>query len=204
MWCNEFVLDANMTLESERVRLEPLAARHLPELVKRCNDESIWQYTFQRNPFSNDVDAKRWIDDALRSSMRGFAIVDKVSGAVAGSTRYTEIVPEHRKLEIGWTFLAQAFWRTHVNTEAKFLLLRHAFEEWDALRVQLKGEAINSRSRAAMEHIGATFEGTLRSFRIQPVTGEVRDTSFYSILAAEWPAVKSRLEARIRDTRAAV
>jgi RimJ/RimL family protein N-acetyltransferase len=135
-----------------------------------------------------------------------FAIVDMESGAVAGSTRYLDISREHRKLEIGWTFLAPQFWRTHVNTEAKFLLLQYAFEEWDAQRVQLKAEAINQRSHEAILRIGAVHEGNLRSFRIRG-DGQIRDVAFYSIIAPEWPAVKARLIRlldRIPDSREAV
>jgi RimJ/RimL family protein N-acetyltransferase len=114
------------------------------------------------------------------------------SGTIAGSTRYLDIVEEHRKLEIGWTFLARRFWRTRVNTAAKFLLCRYAFEEWDAVRVQFKAEAINKRSHHAILRLGAVHEGTLRNFRIRP-NGELRDTSFYSITSQEWPTVKERL-----------
>jgi len=122
-----------------------------------------------------------------------FAIIDRASDRIVGSTRYIDIDAANRKLEIGGTMLAPAVWRTHVNTECKYLLLRYAFEEFGANRVQLKGEAKNARSRAAMERIGATYEGTLRSFRVH-ASGEIRDTSFYSIIAPEWPSVKAKLE----------
>jgi RimJ/RimL family protein N-acetyltransferase len=121
-----------------------------------------------------------------------FAIIDAQSGEFAGSTRYMDIVPEYRKLEIGWTFLAPQFWRTHINTEAKFLLFRYAFEEWNAMRVQLKAEALNRRSRSAIARIGATYEGTMRNFRIR-YDGSRRDVSYYSVLDSEWPIVKERL-----------
>lgn len=125
---------------------------------------------------------------------------------VAGSTRYLDISPEHHKLEIGWTFLARRFWRTHVNTEAKFLLLKYAFEEWNAQRVQLKAEAINTRSHNAILRIGATHEGTLRNFRTRG-DGQIRDVAFYSIIAPEWPGVKARILSlldRTPDSREAV
>lgn len=122
-----------------------------------------------------------------------FAVIDKRSGALAGSTRYMDIVDQYRKLEIGWTFLSRTYWRTHVNTEMKFLLFRYAFEEWNAIRVQLKAEAVNQRSRNAILRLGATYEGTLRNFRIQPSDGSIRSVSYYSVTNGEWPIVKERL-----------
>jgi RimJ/RimL family protein N-acetyltransferase len=124
--------------------------------------------------------------------MQSFAIIDERNGALAGSTRYLEISEQHRKLEIGWTFIGRRFWRTHVNSAAKFLLLRYAFEDWHAVRVQFKAEAINERSRRAIARLGAVHEGTLRNFRTKP-NGEVRDTAFYSIIDSEWPMLKGRL-----------
>ncbi|HEV7180752.1 MAG TPA: GNAT family protein [Candidatus Baltobacteraceae bacterium] len=190
------MLDHTFVLETARVRLEPLDASHLEALIASCNDPALWEFTFQPNPFTNDVDARRWLEAAHTPSSVPFAIIDRATGLPIGSTRYHEIVPEHRKLEIGWTFVARSHWRTHVNTECKYLLLRHAFDEWSAVRVQLKGEARNARSREAMARIGATYEGTMRNFRIRP-DGERRDVSYYSITADEWPGVRTMLEARI-------
>ena len=194
-----------LTLETARVRLEPIDRRHIPDLIAHCNDEALWKLTFGDNPFTNAADTERWFGDATdRSRYYGFAIIDKTTGRAIGSTRYFDLQPEHKKLEIGWTFIARSHWRTHVNTECKYLLLSHAFDTLDLNRVQLKGEAINTRSRAAMEGIGATYEGTLRSFRVHPASGERRDTSFYSIVREDWPAIKARLEARIRDNPSSV
>ncbi|HEY9181442.1 MAG TPA: GNAT family protein [Candidatus Baltobacteraceae bacterium] len=184
----------DLVLEGARVRLEPLAAAHVPGLIAGANDPALWEHTFGSNPFTSVDEANRWVRDAQAApDVLAFAIVDRRSGAVAGSTRYLDISPEHRRLEIGWTFLAQRFWRTHVNTESKFLLLRHAFEQRHALRVQLKAEAVNARSRAAILRLGARYEGTFRKYRIRPGDASVRDVSFYSVIDEEWPAIKARL-----------
>lgn len=190
------VIDRNIVLETARVRLEPVRLEHLPELAVCANDPALWEFTFNGYPFSNEEDTRTWFQTATHDSTLTFVIVDVASNAIIGSTRFFDIDERHRKLEIGWTFVARRFWRTHVNTECKYLLLRYAFEVWGANRVQLKGEAINARSRAAMERIGATYEGTLRAFRVHG-SGAIRDTSFYSVIAPEWPAVKARLEAAL-------
>lgn len=190
--------DGTLILESERLRIEPLREGHLSELAAACNDPAIFEFTYSTNPFATPDDARAWFERMTSiPTQLLLAIVDKPSGRVVGSTRYIDIDPANRKLEIGGTMLSPAVWRTHVNTECKYLLLRYAFETFGANRVQLKGEAKNARSRAAMARIGATFEGTLRSFRVH-ASGEIRDTSFYSIIASEWPAVKARLESLLR------
>ena len=125
-----------------------------------------------------------------------FAIVDALSGKVVGSTRYLSIAPEDYGLEIGWTWLAREARRTAVNTECKYLLLRHAFESLDAIRVQLKTDSRNQRSQQAIERLGAVREGVLRTQRILE-NGYQRDTVMYSIIATEWPAVKSALEEKL-------
>jgi RimJ/RimL family protein N-acetyltransferase len=187
-------MDNDLLLEGESVRLEPLAAHHLPALRACANDSALWEFTFGENPFTSDGDATRWLMHALNASDEvPFAIIDKRSGALAGSTRYMDIVPEYRKCEIGWTFLARPYWRTCVNTETKFLMLRYAFEEWNAVRVQFKAEAINQRSRSAILRLGATYEGTFRNFRIRPSDGSIRSVSFYSVIGDEWPMVNERL-----------
>ncbi len=190
------MIDSALVLDGTRVRLEPIARRHLGHLRENCADRALWEFVYGRNPFLSDRDTEEWFADATKGDDRlAFAVVDKTTGEAIGSTRFADIQPQHRKLEIGWTFIAQRYWRTYANTESKFLLLRYAFERWHAQRVQLKAEAINTRSRNAILRIGATYEGTLRSFRIKADTGEIRDTSFYSIIAQEWPAVKERLSA---------
>ncbi len=199
------MIDPTVVLEGPRVRLEPVERRHLADLRKNCADPALWELVFGANPFLTDRETEEWFGDATAGRDRlAFAILDKATCEAIGSTRFADIQPEHHKLEIGWTFIAQRYWRTHVNTECKYLLLEYAFECWNAQRVQLKAEAINTRSRNAILRIGATHEGTLRSFRVKPQTGEVRDTSFYSIIAPEWPAVKEQLAARLdADVRTA-
>ncbi|HET7813704.1 MAG TPA: GNAT family protein [Candidatus Baltobacteraceae bacterium] len=195
-----------IVLQGRRVRVESLSPEHMPELREIGNDPSIWQYTFSENPFTNDRDAGNWFAEAtLGGDTRTFAVIDCGTGKVAGSTRFYGISEKDRKLEIGYTFYGTRYWRTAVNTETKLLLLSYAFEEWNAERVQLTAEAINARSHRAILRIGATHEGLLRSYRIRS-TGEVRDVNIYSIVKAEWPAVKARLVSladRTRDIPAA-
>ncbi len=187
-------MDRNIILEDARVRLEPLTQANLPALSAIANDPALWEFTFQGNPFGTPESAEAWLRDATQApDMRAFVIIDRESGEVCGSTRYLDISDEHRKLEIGWTFLARKWWRTHVNSHAKALLLEYAFEKWNAVRVQLKAEAVNLRSHRAILRLGATHEGTLRNFRIRPGTGERRDVAFYSILDTEWPEIKAKL-----------
>ncbi len=193
-------IDTSLVLEGPRVRLEPVARLHLPALRTNCADAALWELVFGKNPFLTDGDVEEWFADATAGGDRlAFAIVDKVNGEAIGSTRYADMQPQHRKLEIGWTFITPRYWRSHVNTECKYLLLENAFERWNVQRVQFKAEALNTRSRNAIQRIGATYEGTFRSFRIKPETGEIRDTSFYSIIAPEWPAIKERLASRVYD-----
>lgn len=192
------MLERDFVLEGQRVRLEPVADRHRDGIRHAGNDPAIWEFTYQRNPFTTHDDATAWFRAALPgASHLAFAVIDKHSGDVVGSTRFLDIEPQHRKLEIGYTFLARDLWRTGINVECKYLLLRHAFEAWNATRVQLKANALNARSRTAMERLGATFEGVLRNFRIQPVTGELSSVAMYSIIDEEWPRVRSRLESRL-------
>ncbi|MFN2448249.1 MAG: GNAT family N-acetyltransferase [Candidatus Baltobacteraceae bacterium] len=179
-------------LAGATVRLEPLTAAHLPHLIGEAADPALWEFTFQTNPFVSEASAAAWLDAARTPDVRAFAIVDRATAAVAGSTRFFDIDAANRKCEIGWTFLLRRFWRSHVNSETKLLLLQYGFETWGASRIQFKAEAINRRSHAALLRIGATHEGTMRSFRIRP-GGDVRDVNLYSIIAAEWPALKARL-----------
>lgn len=199
-------MNRSLLLQGHYVRLESLVPRHLPQIREIGNDPAIWQYTFSENPFTNDRDADRWFVEATQpETLRTFAVIDLETGSVAGSTRFYGISEEFRKLEIGYTFYGTRYWRTAVNTETKLLLLTYAFEEWNAERVQLTAQAINTRSHRAILRIGATHEGLLRSYRIRS-TGETCDVNVYSIVKAEWPAVKARLLSlldRNRDIRAA-
>jgi RimJ/RimL family protein N-acetyltransferase len=187
-----------VTLTGRHVRLEPLAESHAKDLAEVGRDEEIWRY-MPRRPLAEVADARDFIRAAHAMAKDGsavpFAIVSIGNGRdrAIGSTRYFDIRPEHRGLEIGWTWLGRDWQRTAANTECKFLLLRHAFEELGALRVQLKTDARNVKSQRAIERIGGVREGVLRAHMVMP-DGFVRDTVMYSITAGEWPEVKKRLE----------
>jgi N-acetyltransferase len=179
--------------------MEPLDERHLEDLARVAFDQAIWRWTIAR-PL-DDAGLRAWLDQALANA-RGstevpFATIDLASDQAIGSSRYMTIAPEHRRLEIGWTWVGTAWQRTGANREAKLLQLGHAFETLGAERVEFKTHARNERSRAALLGIGATFEGVLRHHTIMP-DGSNRDSAFYSVLAREWPDLKSRLEARLR------
>jgi RimJ/RimL family protein N-acetyltransferase len=184
-----------VTLEGTRVRMEPLSLeRHFDGLLAIGTDPDLWKWTLGVVETADDL--RRYLGEALREQSEGrslpFATMDRATGAIVGCTRFGNIEPRHRKAEIGWTWVGRAHQRTHVNTEAKYLMLRHAFETWDCIRVELKTNVLNRRSRDAMLRIGAVEEGILRSHAISD-RGTVRDTIYYSILASEWPAVRERL-----------
>jgi N-acetyltransferase len=184
-----------VTLTGRRVRMEPLAERHLADLRLVAFDDSIWRWTIA-TPI-DEVGLRDWFDQA-RSNAEAttevpFATVDVASGRAIGSSRFMTIVPEHRRLEIGWTWVGTEFQRTGANREAKLLQLSHAFETLGAQRVEFKTHASNVPSRTALLGIGATFEGVLRHHTIMP-DGSNRDSAFYGVIAPEWPAVKARLE----------
>ena len=184
-----------VTLTGPRVRLEPLTLDHLDALCAVGIDEEIWRYTTAR--VRNSDDMRRYIETALQCQRDGtavpFATADRASGRVVGTTRFANIVKEHRRAEIGWTWIARDFQRTYVNTEAKYLMLRLAFEEWKYLRVELKTSSRNARSRAAILRLGAVEEGTLRKHMIN-ADGSSRDSVYFSITDDEWPAVRARME----------
>lgn len=187
-----------VTLEGSRVRLEPLAERHLDDLARVADDDAVWRW-ITALPM-DERGLRAWFDEtranAEAASEVPFATVDLASGRAVGSTRFMTIAPEHRRLEIGWTWVGTAYQRTGANREAKYLQLRHAFETLHAERVEFKTHARNERSRGALVGIGATFEGVLRHHTIMP-DGTNRDSAFYSVLASEWPAVGARLEATL-------
>ncbi|MEO8462976.1 MAG: GNAT family N-acetyltransferase [Chloroflexota bacterium] len=188
-----------VVLTGQRVRLEPLSLDHLDDLVGVGLDASIWALTVARPTDPAGIEA--WIRAALGAAASGtdlpFATIDLASGRAVGSTRFMSIVPDHRRLEIGWTWLGTAYQRTGANREAKLLQLVHAFEVLGANRVEFKTDARNEKSRRALLGIGATFEGVFRGHMIMP-TGPLRDSAFYSVLADEWPEVKARLETATR------
>ena len=188
------------TLEGTAVRLEPLRREH-SELfweVAKNDLEDIFRWI----PYSMKTpeDFRRVIDKGFDEQERGesvvFATVERTSSRVIGSTRFMNIDRVNRRVEIGSTWIAPAWQRTAVNTEAKYLMLRHAFEVWKCIRVELKTDGLNQKSRNAILRIGAKEEGTLRRHLLTH-TGRVRDTVYYSILDDEWPEVKAKLEARI-------
>jgi RimJ/RimL family protein N-acetyltransferase len=182
-------------LEGSVVRLEPLGLHHLDGLSAVGLDPEIWRFTIAKVDSRSAME--RYIAQALAEQRAGialpFATLLQASGKVIGSTRFHSAVPVHRRVEIGWTWLGRAWQRTAANTEAKYLMLRHAFESWGCLRVEFKTSALNQRSRAALSRIGAVEEGILRSHMINE-DGTVRDSVYFSILESEWPGVKLKLE----------
>jgi RimJ/RimL family protein N-acetyltransferase len=189
---------APVVLTGRFVRLEPLALAHVAALCEVGLDPELWRLTVSH--VGSAADMRRYVEAALADAARGvalpFAQIDVSSGRVAGSTRLGNWAPEHRRIEIGWSWVAPAWQRTALNTEAKLLLLTHAFESLGCERVELKTDALNARSRRAILRIGATEEGTLRHHMITDA-GRVRDTVYFSILAAEWPRVRAGLLARL-------
>jgi RimJ/RimL family protein N-acetyltransferase len=189
-----------VTLTGRYVRLEPLNESHVPDLAVAGNDEDIWRYMLY-GTIRTEADMRGWVEDILSRQRRGtelpFAVIHLVSGKAIGATRYLEIRPEHRGLEIGGTWYAVAYQRTAVNTECKYLLLRHAFETLGCIRVQFKTDQRNERSQRALQRIGAVQEGILRNHMVLE-DGTFRHSVYYSIIASEWPAVKARLEAYLQ------
>jgi RimJ/RimL family protein N-acetyltransferase len=185
-----------VTLVGSVVRLEPLGRQHLDGLFAAAAEPSIWQW-MPVDASTSREDMTRWLEDALAARDSGiqqpFTIIAQESGTVVGSTRYLEIMPHDHTIEIGWTWLATAVQRTVVNTECKYLLLRHAFETLGAMRVQLKTDLRNTRSQNAIARIGGVREGVLRKHRIVQGNHQ-RSTVVFSIIDDEWPAVKARLE----------
>jgi RimJ/RimL family protein N-acetyltransferase len=189
-----------VVLDGVYVRLEPLSLDHLPALVAVGLAPELWRWTTQvvRTP----QEMEDYVRGALAEQAAGralpFATVEKTAQTVAGSTRFGAIDPANRRVEIGWTWLAPRWQRTALNTEAKYLMLRHAFERWDCVRVEFKTDVLNLQSRQALLRIGAKEEGILRS-HIITATGRIRDTVYFSVTAPEWPAVRAALEAKLRD-----
>lgn len=187
-----------VTLEGAVVRLEPIRREHewLFWEVAKNDLEEIFRWI--PYPMRTAEDFGKLVDNALAEQDRGesvvFATVERSSGRVVGSTRFLNIDRANRRVEIGSTWIASAWQRTAVNTEAKYLMLRHAFEVWGCIRVELKTDALNQKSRNAILRIGAKEEGTLRRHLVT-WTGRVRDTVYFSILDSEWPQVKQRLTA---------
>jgi RimJ/RimL family protein N-acetyltransferase len=185
-----------VVLVGNYVRLEPLAEKHIPGLAEIGVGQTFWDFMLYGNINTVD-DMSNWVKDIRSRAEKGtdlpFVAIHLASGRVAGATRYLNIMPKDRGLEIGGTWYGTEFQRTPVNTECKYLLLRHAFETLGCIRVQLKTDLRNERSQKAIERIGAVKEGVLRNHMILP-DGRIRDSVFYSILDREWPEVKKNLE----------
>jgi N-acetyltransferase len=187
-----------VTLEGPTIRLEPLGVVHIDALSEVAFDPDLWQATVSRVTSRRDLEA--YVEEALAEHRAGtalpFATVLKATGQVIGSTRFGNAVTTHRRVEIGWTWVARPWQRTGANREAKYLMLRHAFERWGCLRVEFKTSAVNARSRTALTRLGAMEEGILRHHMIN-ADGSLRDSVYFSILAEEWPAVRRRLEEQL-------
>ncbi len=187
-----------LTLIGRHVVLEPMRAEHVPALLEAGRAKEVWEFMTERATDAASMD--RWMAKALAAEAAGreypFIVRQRADGAVIGSTRYLDVQEDDRTAEIGWTWYARLAWGTVVNPEAKYLLLRHAFEDWRAIRVSLKTDIRNLHSQAAIKKLGAVYEGTLRNQRIRP-DGSYRDTPVYSIIESEWPGVKRSLEARL-------
>lgn len=185
-----------VVLQGSYVRLEPLREDHIPGLAEIGAGQDFWGFMLYGD-IKSEADMRNWVLDIMERGKKGgdlpFAVIHLASGRVAGATRYLNIMPNDRGLEIGGTWYGKDFQRTEVNTECKYLLLKHAFEYLKCIRVQLKTDSLNIRSQKAIERIGAVKEGVLRNHMILP-DGRIRHSVFYSIIDSEWGDVKKRLE----------
>ena len=187
-----------VVLEGEHVRLEPLSLSHLDGLCEIGIVEELWRWIPTQVQTREQM--KAYIELALTERANGvsmpFAQIERASGRVIGSTRYMNIEKAHRRLEIGSTWIAPAWQRSAINTEAKYLLLRHAFEDLGCMRVELKTDSMNEKSRNAILRIGAKQEGIFRNHMLTS-SGRIRHTVYFSVIDSEWPGVKSELERRL-------
>ena len=188
-----------IVLEGRIVRLEPLELAHVPSLAEVALDPAIWRWTIARP--QTEADLRDWATAAIRGREAGtespFATIERATGRPIGSTRFMNIALEHRRVEIGWTWLAPAWQRTGANREAKLLMLGYAFDTLGCRRVEFKTDSNNEASRAALLGIGAAFEGIFRKHIVMPNDG-VRHSAWYSVIDDEWPAVRARLEEGLR------
>ncbi|HJU67922.1 MAG TPA: GNAT family protein [Gemmatimonadaceae bacterium] len=193
-----------VTLSGRYVRLEPLAPAHIEPLFAAANDPELWRWTLTH--IGSIEDMRDYVNAALEGQRAGtalpFATIDASTGEVIGSTRFGNIDMPNRRVEIGWTWLCRDRQRTGCNTEAKYLMLTHAFDVLGCIRVELKTDALNAKSRAAILRIGAVEEGILRAHMVT-ASGRIRDSVMYSILSREWPDVRARLEEKLRGARGA-
>jgi N-acetyltransferase len=189
-------------LEGSVVRMEPLRADHFDDLREAADDERIWAWMDRRIPVEPGS-FERWFEGrlAVRESGAHWPFATTINGRAVGSSSYLSVRPEHDGLEIGHTWLSPAHWRTGANHEAKLLMLAFAFDDLGCMRVEFKTDSRNERSRAALEGIGATFEGIFRRHMLTHVEG-VRDSAYYSITDEDWPEVRSKLASRLEVARA--
>ena len=191
-----------VTLEGQHTRLEPLTLAHQEALIAAACDGELWNSIVTIVPTRDTM--SEYIEAALTAQAQGselpFVIIQKATSKVVGTTRFYEIQPQQRKAAIGYTWVATSAQRTAVNTEAKLLLLTHAFEHWDCVRIEFITDVLNDQSRAAILRLGARQEGILRNHLIMP-NGRIRDSVCFSIIVAEWPEVKARLTSRLASHR---
>lgn len=191
-----------VTLAGRYVQLEPMLPADRDRLIEVGLDEELWRWI--PDPVRTPEEMSAYVDVALADLARGvslpFTIVERASGKVIGSTRYANIERVHRRIEIGWTWVAAPWQRTAVNTECKYLLLRHAFETLGCIRVELKTDSLNEKSRKAIAGIGARKEGVFRNHMITS-TGRIRHSVYFSVIDSEWPGVKARLETKLKSGR---
>ena len=190
---------APVILGGRKVRLEPLSLEHVARLAEVALEPEIWQWTLARP--TTEADVRSWVEAALAGRAAGtefpFVTLDAATGRPIGSSRYMNIVLEHRRLEIGWTWVAPAWQRTGANREAKLLMLGHAFDDLGCRRVEFKTDSLNEPSRTALLGIGAQFEGIFRNHMVMP-DGRMRDSAYYSVIDSEWPEVREALEVGLR------
>jgi N-acetyltransferase len=188
-----------ITLTGVHIRLEPMRRSHARALLEAGREEAIWSWMPARPVTLEQMD--RLLEKAMEAESQGreypFVVVRLEDDRVIGSTRYLDVQEADRNVEIGWTWYTPDTWGGIVNPEAKYLLMRHAFDDWRAVRVALKTDIKNLHSQAAIKKLGARYEGTLRNQRIR-LDGSYRDTVIFSVIESEWPQVKARLEARLR------
>jgi N-acetyltransferase len=199
MTAGEMKIDP-VVLEGIHVRLEPLLRKHITGLCEVGLEEQLWRWI--PTPVRTADDMAAYVELALKEQANGvslpFAQIEKATGRLIGSTRYMNIDRVHRRVEIGCTWIGREWQRTAANTEAKYLLLRHAFETLGCMRVELKTDSLNEKSRAAILRIGAKQEGIFRN-HMMTSTGRIRHTVYFSIVDSEWPGVKSEMERRLNS-----
>lgn len=186
-------------IEGQYVRLIPLEKEHKAALLEAASDGKLWELWFTSVPSTSDVDAylSTALEDWNQGLSQAFAVIHKQANKIIGSTRYCNIDSKTKRLEIGYTWYAQSYQKTKVNTACKYLLLEHAFEKLNCIAVELRTHGFNHNSQKAIERLGAKKDGILRNHKYDK-TGNLRDTVVYSILAEEWPRVKKNLMFKLK------